>query len=239
MNAPPNLPELPVQVGGALAVPTQPTEMAYPLRRDEFDLLCETETINEDKRWRDISIAFFAAAFAGLIGLIGSIDWDSTFKNQHWTPLVHTSILGVVTLSSFVIFIIQQIKIRKKPVSSGYVRIKARISAHYQQHRDLSDADRWVVLSNRLWKAARAVHGTVGGSINGPVRNGASIDAEMRTNLGIYRINVPDSASFDEAELLAIQQIKNTDAKVAAAKDAEVKAAERKAATAPPSPPVN
>jgi hypothetical protein len=213
--------------------------MAYPLRRDEFDLLCETETINEDKRWRDMSIAFFAAAFAGLIGLIANIDWDSTFKSQHWTPLVYTSILGVVTLSSFVIFIIQQIKIRKEPVSSGYVRIKGRISAHYQQHRDLSDADWWIVLSNRLWKAARAVHGPVGGSINGPVRSGAGIDAEMRTNLGVYKINVPDAASFDEAELLAIQQIKNIDAKVAAAKDAEAKAAEKKVASAPPSPPVN
>jgi hypothetical protein len=239
MSASPHLPELPVQVGGALAVPTQPTEMAYPLRRDEFDLLCETETINEDKRWRDISIAFFAAAFAGLIGLIGSIDWDSTFKNQHWAPLVYTSILGVVTTSSFVIFIIQQIKIRKKPVSSGYVRIKARISAHYQQHRDLSDADRWVVLSNRLWKAVRAVHGPAGGSINGPVRNGAGIDAEMRTNFGVYKINVPDAASFDEAELLAIQQIRNIDTKAAAAKVAESKAAESKAASLPPSAPVN
>jgi hypothetical protein len=123
-----------VTVGGALAVPTKPAELAYALTRDEFDLLCETETINEDKRWRDISIAFFAAAAAGLLGLLGGVDWDQAFATKHWNPLIYTLVLGVLAATSLVISIIQGIKARRKPISSGYSRVKVRIRTHYEQH---------------------------------------------------------------------------------------------------------
>ncbi len=139
MNGPPPLPalvpELPnVQVGGALAVPTQPPEMCYPLRRDEFDLLCETETINEDKRWRDITLAIFVTAVIGLFGIVGSVDWDASFAAKHWMPLEMAVIVGVITIASLVVFVIQWIKVHQKPESSGYARVKVRITSHYEQY---------------------------------------------------------------------------------------------------------
>lgn len=136
MNAPPPQPEQlnVVDVGGGMIVPTQPQEMAYPLRRDTFDLLCETETINEDLRWRDIALAFFAASFAGIVGLLGSIDWTATLTNKSWTPIIATGALGVLTFSSFIIFLIQRGKIKRKPVATGYWRAKQRIIDWYQEH---------------------------------------------------------------------------------------------------------
>jgi hypothetical protein len=122
------------QVGGGLAVPIQPTELAYPLRRDEFDLLCETETINEDKRWRDVALAFFAAAITGVLSFIGSIDWDLSLASKHWGPLACTVLLGVLAGVSFVVFVIQHMKVRRKPASTAYARVKVRITAHYEQH---------------------------------------------------------------------------------------------------------
>lgn len=124
-----------VQLGGGLTTPTQPMEMAYPLRRDTFELLCETETMNEDKRWRDIALAFFGAAVAGFLGLLGSVDWKATITNNTWTPIVFTFLLGVLAVSSFAVFMIQHIKVEKKPVATGYWRVKAKITTWYEEHQ--------------------------------------------------------------------------------------------------------
>lgn len=122
------------QVGGGLAVPTQPSEMAYPLRRDQFELLCEAETINDDKRWRDGALGFFAAAVAGFIGLLATLDWDSTFTNKHWPTVIFTGALGVLTLTSAVIFIYFLFRVRRKHETGGFSRVKSQIKKWYDEH---------------------------------------------------------------------------------------------------------
>jgi len=122
------------QVGGGLAVPTQPREMVYPLRRDRFELLCEVETINDDKRWRDAALAFFAAAVAGSIGLMAALDWGSTLTNKRWPTVIFTGVLWVLTMTSLSIFIYFLFRVRRTSETGAFSRVKSEIKKWYEEH---------------------------------------------------------------------------------------------------------
>jgi hypothetical protein len=80
------------------------------------------------------------------------------------------------------------------------------------------DNDKGVVLVRRAWNAVRAIHGAVGGSTSGPVRNGFNLDLTMQVSfvghVRVYKISVPADAAPNEMEAFALSQIKETDEKL-------------------------
>jgi hypothetical protein len=119
-------------VGGEAVVPMQPQEMCYPLRLDTFELLCETETINEDKKNMEIAIAIFTTAAVGAASLFASVDWTATLKNMNWLAMICTFLLCVLAAAFAVVSIIQWRKV--KPQSTGYWRAKTKIVKWYQDN---------------------------------------------------------------------------------------------------------
>jgi len=121
-------------VGGEAVVPIQPQEMCYPLRHDTFELLCETETINDDKKYMEIAIAVFIPAAVGVASLLASVDWTATVTKPNWVALICTFLLCVLTATSLVMGIMQWVKVKKKPQSTGYWRAKTKIVKWYQDN---------------------------------------------------------------------------------------------------------
>jgi hypothetical protein len=114
-------------VGGTMIVPPQPDELVFPLRREQFDLLCEGE-VSEQRTLRDICIATCASAAVGLMGLLATIDWDFTVRQGRKGPFIWTSILAVIMLASAVTLVVAQHHITRTGKRSGYSRVKQRIS---------------------------------------------------------------------------------------------------------------
>lgn len=139
MSTPPAPPAQPApinvqNVGGAAVVPIQPQEMCYPLRHDTFELLCETETINEDKKNMELAIAVLIPAAVGVVSLFASVDWTVTPPKINWVAVIFTFLLCVVTAASAVVGIMQWVKVKNKPQSTGYWRAKAKIVKWYEDN---------------------------------------------------------------------------------------------------------
>jgi hypothetical protein len=121
-----------LNVGGEAVVPIQPQEMCYPLRRDTFELLCETETINDDKKYRDLAVAVFFTALVGYIGLAACPEMATTTDQRITSAL--RFFLAVLTVASLAVAAIQALKVWKKPESTGYARSKTKIVKWYQDN---------------------------------------------------------------------------------------------------------
>ncbi len=115
---------------GEVVVVGQPEEVAYPLRREQFDMLCEGEALTNDARWRDVSLSVSVAALMGLMAQIMTLDWNHALGTGEKMVLILTGILAVLFLSSSVLFVYVCIRVRRQITKSGYARIKAKIE-HY------------------------------------------------------------------------------------------------------------
>jgi hypothetical protein len=122
-----------IAVGGGMVVPPQPEEVAYPLRGEQFDVLCEGERITEDKWWRDISIAISATALVGLVGVVATVEWDRALASKRWTVFVSTLVLAVLFLVAAILFVFMQTRLRRQTPSSGYARLKSKIATYFQR----------------------------------------------------------------------------------------------------------
>src|SRR5580704_17057238 len=68
--------------GGGLVAYPRPDEIVVPLRQEEFDILCEG-SVSEDKASRDLFFGIGCGAVAGLVGVLATTDWDTTWKPGH------------------------------------------------------------------------------------------------------------------------------------------------------------
>ncbi len=66
--------ELKLDAGGRVVILSQPEELGYPMRREEFEILCEGEAHAKDKEWRNILIALAASGMIGLLGQIATTE---------------------------------------------------------------------------------------------------------------------------------------------------------------------
>ena len=122
-------------VGGSTFVPLQPDEPGFPLRRDQFELLCEGEPISQEKANRDICIAVAVSAGVGVIGLLATVDWKVAINQTKMWPFVWMGVLGISTVSAIVVAALAHYRCRHMQRDSGYSRTKARINQFYEsQH---------------------------------------------------------------------------------------------------------
>lgn len=114
-------------VGGMMVIPSQPDEPVFPLRREQFDLLCEGE-VSEQRTLRDVCVAVLASSAVGLVGLLATVDWGSAEREARRGPFIWTVILAVAVFAAFVTGAIAQWRVSRMQTQSGYSRTRKRIS---------------------------------------------------------------------------------------------------------------
>ncbi len=127
-----SVPEPTVSVGGGVVVSAQPEEVAYPLRREEFDMLCEGEGCTRDERWRDVLIAVAATALVGLCALVLTVDWRQAIVSWKWVAFIIVLVQAVLFVSGTVISIFLHLRVRRQAASSGYARVKSKIDRYFR-----------------------------------------------------------------------------------------------------------
>lgn len=121
-------------VGGTMVIPSQPDEPVFPLRGEQFDLLCEGE-VSEQRTVRDICIAVLASSAVGLVGLLATIDWGSVVREGRKAPFIWTLILAVGVCAAGVTGAIAQWRVSRMRTQSGYSRVRKRISDFFTNQR--------------------------------------------------------------------------------------------------------
>jgi hypothetical protein len=123
------------KAGGGLVVQPVPDEIGVPVRRYQFDILCDGG-VGEAKTNRDVCIGFFAAAFAGLFGVLVAIDWGVVLGPAHLikTTLSLGSILVLfaMVVASATGICIYEGRRRKTLDDSPFAREKARLLRLYE-----------------------------------------------------------------------------------------------------------
>ncbi len=111
-----------------MIVTEQPAERVFPLRREQFDLLCEGETMRQEF---GLSVATFISSAVGLIGLLATVDWSTAFAQKKLGPFVWTGLLAAAVLASGVVGGLAHRRGSGKD-RSGYSRVKSKILEFFQ-----------------------------------------------------------------------------------------------------------
>jgi hypothetical protein len=128
-----------VSAGGGLVIAPQPEESCYPLRREEFDILCGGEVTQDDARWRDVLIGVSATALAGLLGLAYTSDWDRAFSSRSWGPFIVIIIFATAFLATGCMARYLHYKVRRHKEASSHSRTRSKIEAGFQEVQGKTD----------------------------------------------------------------------------------------------------
>jgi len=123
-------------LGGMVAF-QRPDEIVVPLRRDEFEVLCEGEASSE-KSNRDLSAGIGMTGLVGLVGVLATADWNSSLLPGHraWF-LLFLIALSVITVGACVATFIFQTQLKKTLHNSAFSRIKARMQNWFEEPRTI------------------------------------------------------------------------------------------------------
>jgi len=126
--------------GGSLVAFPRPDEIVVPLRRDEFDILCEGGA-NGEKASRDLCVGIGATAAVGLVGVLATIDWKNVWQpgNRGWF-IFFLLLFSMATTGSFVGAGIFHAREKKTRGNSPFSRIRARLAGEFEEPRTLDAA---------------------------------------------------------------------------------------------------
>jgi hypothetical protein len=126
--------------GGNLVAYPRPDEVVVPLRRDEFDTLCEGGA-SEEKASRDLCIGVGATALVGLVGVLATTDWNTTWKpDRRWWFLIPLLVFSVTTVGSIVGVWIYQLRLNRIISNSPFSRVRAKLVGLFNEPRTLEAA---------------------------------------------------------------------------------------------------
>jgi len=112
----------------ALVVPPRPNEFGFPLREDEFHILCEGE-VSDARAGRDLCAGFFVGAVIGFVGVLATTDWGNVWQPERRMPfLAWSAVLLIIVAGSGVGWIICYVRLRRTRKDSPYSRLRKRIS---------------------------------------------------------------------------------------------------------------
>ncbi len=125
------------KAGGGLMVSKLPDEVGVPVRRDQFEVLCEGG-IAEARASRDLCLGIFVGVVAGLAGVFATIEWDSIWApgRRGWFAF-SVAILLVMASGSGVGALIYEIRRRTTTTNSPYSRLVARLKKLYDAQQDI------------------------------------------------------------------------------------------------------
>jgi len=116
------------QVGSILATPI-PDEKTFPLRMDQFQILCLG--MNSDaKSGIYFCVGLFVSALVGLFSLFENADWASFWAHQRGMLLVYFAVLLVIAAGSVAGFFICLYLVRRK--NTPYSSLKDKIEKHFK-----------------------------------------------------------------------------------------------------------
>jgi hypothetical protein len=120
------------QAGVVVARPL-PDEMAVPLRKDQFDILCEGG-IGEARASRDLCIGVFFGTLAGLVGVVATADWDTVWKpERRWLFLLPVLVLCMGVAGSAVGACIHWVRLSRADSDSPYSRVRKQLSELFSE----------------------------------------------------------------------------------------------------------
>src|SRR5579863_9516486 len=126
--------------GGSLVSYPRPDEIVVPLRRDEFDTLCEGG-VSEEKASRDLYIGIGSGAIAGLVGVLATTDWDAAWKPGHRGWLFSSLLaLCVMITGSVVGACIHHFRLNRTIGNSAFSRLRSRLHRLFDEPRTLEAA---------------------------------------------------------------------------------------------------
>ncbi len=126
--------------GGSLVAYPRPDEVVVPLRREEFDTLCEGG-VSEEKASRDLFIGAGFGALVGLVGVLATTDWDTAWKLGHrgWF-LFFLLVLCAMGAGSVAGAFIYQSHLKRTSSNSAFSRLRARLLGLFSEPRTLDAA---------------------------------------------------------------------------------------------------
>jgi hypothetical protein len=123
------------KAGGALVVQPLPDEIGVPVRRYQFDILCEGG-IGEAKASRDLYTGICITALIGFVGTLVAIDWETILAAQHKAKLilalVSIGLLFATVAVSAAGICIHEARRKRTLKDSPYAREKARLLKLYE-----------------------------------------------------------------------------------------------------------
>jgi hypothetical protein len=119
------------QAGAGLVVSKLPDELAVPLRRDEFQTLCEGG-ISESRASRDLCLGILFGTLAGILGVLATADWATVLAPQHrfWFVL-SVIVLIAMESGSAVGATIYFLRCRRIATDSPYSRLRDKLLKFY------------------------------------------------------------------------------------------------------------
>lgn len=119
----------------SLLVGSRPNEMGFPLREEEFHVLCEGE-VSTARSSRDVCIGVCATALAGLIGVLSTVDWETAWKPEHrsWFLFWLATLLVLVSGSGVGAWI-HHSRLRRAFEDSPYSRLTKRVIDWFNAER--------------------------------------------------------------------------------------------------------
>jgi len=135
MSAPPVQPTNPApgpyQVGSVVTNP-RPNDFGFPIRKDEFEILCEGE-VSEARAGRDLYIGSCVGGVVGLVGVLATTDWTTIWQPERRVAFVVSGaiLIGMVTASA-VAACIHQKRLTRTRNDSPYSRLRNIISAYFK-----------------------------------------------------------------------------------------------------------
>ena len=119
------------QACGGMIVSKLPDEPGVPVRRDQFDILCEGG-VAEPRASRDVCLGILGAALAGMIGVLATTEWDSVWNTgRRWPFIFWVAILLVMVSGSAVGALIYEVRRRSTKANSPYSRVVAQLTKLY------------------------------------------------------------------------------------------------------------
>jgi len=129
-TTPPPVAETPATHGynaSSLVVSPRPDEVGFPLREDEFQILCEGE-VTHARASRDLYIGACIGALVGLVSVLATTDWTTIWQPQRRVRfLVFLLILCSIGAASAIGICIHQSRVTRTRNNSPYSRLQKRI----------------------------------------------------------------------------------------------------------------
>jgi hypothetical protein len=125
--------------GGSMVGYPRPDEVVVPLRRDEFDTLCEGG-VSDERRSRDTYAGVAAASLVGVLGVLAAAvpAWDTIWKLDRlssWVFLIVLIILFGLTTGSAVGAFVYRSHMKRTVTNSPFSRVRARLLSLYDEHK--------------------------------------------------------------------------------------------------------
>jgi hypothetical protein len=121
------------KAGAGLIVTKLPDEVAVPMRREDFQTLCEGG-VAESRASRDLCVGIFVGVVVGLVGIFATVDWENVWKPEHRNSfLFWVGLLLVLAAGSGVSTVIFWIRCYRTTTNSPYSRLRDKLLKMYGQ----------------------------------------------------------------------------------------------------------